>query len=98
MKTSHTPGPWHVSEVFPYVIVQNGSAGFVCVGMTNSDRKIPRADMYLIAAAPDLLAALEEIAKGAGPFSRDALTHASNTIDYMKEVANAAIRKARGEA
>jgi hypothetical protein len=31
--------------------------------------------------------ALLEIAKGEGPFSRDPLTHAENTIEAMKELA-----------
>ena len=65
----------------------------------------------LLAAAPDmaakidrieavngeLLAALEEIAEGAGPFSMDPLTHAGNTIEAMKEIARAAIAKAKGD-
>ena len=49
------------------------------------------------AAAPDLMEALEDIARGAGPYSRDPLVHASNTIEYMVNVAQAAIAKARGE-
>ena len=36
--------------------------------------------------------ALEEIAEGRGTYSRDPLTHASNTIDEMKETARAALR------
>lgn len=35
--------------------------------------------------------ALTEIAEGKGPFSRDPLTHASNTIDAMKELARQAL-------
>lgn len=31
--------------------------------------------------------ALQEVAKGEGPFSRDQLTHAQNTIEAMKEIA-----------
>ena len=46
------------------------------------------------AAAPDLLAALQEIAKGEGAFSLDPLTFANNTIENMKEIANTAIAKA----
>jgi hypothetical protein len=36
--------------------------------------------------------ALEEIAKGAGPYSRDPLEHASNTIDAMKSIAVEALQ------
>lgn len=45
----------------------------------------------------DLYDALEEIAKGEGEFNRDPLIHAENTIDNMKELARAALAKARGE-
>lgn len=43
------------------------------------------------------LAAMEEIAKGEGPFSRDPFKHAENVIDSMKAVAVAAITNAKGE-
>ena len=38
-----------------------------------------------------LEAALREIAKGEGAFSRDPLEHASNTIDSMKGIAKTAL-------
>ena len=38
-----------------------------------------------------LIKALEEIAEGAGPYSRDPLTHAENTIEAMKEIAKNAL-------
>jgi len=37
--------------------------------------------------------ALKEIAKGEGAFSLDPLTHASNTIDNMKEIAEKALEE-----
>jgi hypothetical protein len=46
----------------------------------------------------DLLAALEEIAQGKGPFSRDHHQHAENCIVAMQDLARAAIKLARGEA
>lgn len=54
---------------------------------TAKDAEIAR----LRAANAGLLAALEEIAKGKGEFSRDQLIHASNTINAMKELARDAI-------
>jgi len=45
-----------------------------------------------------LVAALQEIAKGEGPFSRDPLTHAENTIEAMKEIARLALEQAEGGA
>ncbi len=47
-------------------------------------------------ACREMYAALKEITKGAGPFSCDPLTHASNTIEAMKTLANAALPKAEG--
>lgn len=38
-----------------------------------------------------LEAALKAIAKREGPFSRDQLTHASNTIDAMAQIAEDAL-------
>jgi hypothetical protein len=38
-----------------------------------------------------LRAALTEISKGEGAFSRDPLTHAVNTIDSMKQIARDAL-------
>lgn len=43
-----------------------------------------------------LLAAMREIAKGNGEFSRDPLTHATNTIESMKTIAREAIELAEG--
>ena len=52
----------------------------------------------LFASAPAMLEALKEISRGAGPFSRDPLTHADNCIDAMKSLARDAIAKATGAA
>ena len=39
----------------------------------------------------ELLMTLHEIARGAGPYSRDPLEHATNTIEAMKQLAKNAI-------
>jgi len=46
----------------------------------------------------ELLAALTEIAKCEGAYSRDELTHARNTIENMAMIAENAIAKAEGDA
>lgn len=56
------------------------------------------ANARLWAAASNMLAALEEIAKGEGRFSRDPLTHATNTVEDMQALAVAAIAKATEES
>ena len=106
---THTPGPWnfaravkpganeennhliyngekrHIAEVFQYqehdFIIELAEAS---------------ANARLIAAAPELLEALKEIAKGEGPYSMDRLTHANNTIENMIAIAQQAIAKAEG--
>jgi len=70
--------------------------------MNTDERKAAEAKAERLAEKPtgaeeaDLLAALEEISKGVGPFSQDHLTHAKNTIEAMKGLARAAIAKAKG--
>jgi hypothetical protein len=44
----------------------------------------------------ELLEALREIAKGAGPYSQDPHEHARNTIEAMKQLAKEAIAQAEG--
>lgn len=95
---AHTPGPWksggdYVSAptVGLYVVAQ-------CYSGCDAGREEARANAALIAAAPDMLFALREIAKGQGAYSRDPFQHACNTIEDMKEIANAAIAKAEGRS
>jgi hypothetical protein len=83
MSTKHTPGPWkHVRDSW---IVADSAV--VCVFQSVTEP----ADARLIAAAPDMLAALKE----AEPFLRR-----FGTSDEATAVANvcAAIAKATGEA
>ena len=47
----------------------------------------------LKALVRELRAALQEIAKGEGPYFRDPLTHAANCIAVMKRLANGALAK-----
>lgn len=100
----HTPGPWTYRkapkmgaidgcEIHTVNEVQHTS---VFSGPEFTGYAYSEPNAKLMAAVPDLLAALEEIAKGEGAYSRDPLTHAENTIDAMKALASAAIQKARG--
>lgn len=102
MTTRHSPLPWRrVADdsvdcigLTTDTIVDGGNAAVAVI----ADCIDAEANARLFVAAPTMLAALEEIAKGAGPYSRDPLTHAENCIDSMKALAAAAIAKARGES
>ena len=103
MKTQHTPGPWHVEQPFgepgTYVAVTfpGFSPGLVCRLIDQARTPEGIANARLIAAAPDLLAALEETRdflmggdslESADPWVRELI---SDTIDP-------AIARARGES
>lgn len=94
MKTKHTPGPW---EVRPSSNPHNGSAwrDIVSTGTEFSPAYVGEAldrDARLIAAAPDLLAALEYITRSAES------GHYIERSGPEVTAARAAIAKARGEA
>ena len=91
MSEKHTPGPWRRDAACGGLAIESEKHGNI--GLVNLARA-SMADARLIAAAPELLEALHEIAKGEGAFSRDQLTHATNTIEIMVEIARAAIAKA----
>lgn len=83
MKNTHTPGPWRIGDgESSRVYLVNGPDGAIGE-VVYADARNP-ADARLIAAAPDLLAALEECVSTLRP--------------YYRNIARAAIAKARGEA
>lgn len=94
--SKHTKGPWRV-DPSANCDVQTADGQFeiatthpeiLCGG--ECDRSAARANAALIAAAPDMLAALEEIA---------AQEWVENCLDpqWAARIARAAIAKARGE-
>lgn len=65
----HTPGPWRINEKYKWQFVEGGRGyeSSICMidGMPYPSEKpgpVMRANARLIAAAPDLLEALEKIA------------------------------------
>ena len=96
METKHTPGPWEYrpepEQPNPYwhqFKVSFGSAG-IMEGASHDRHGQGAHNARLIAAAPDLLAALEEIiAEAEGGWLRQSL---------IAKRARAAIAKAKGEA
>lgn len=95
--SGHTPGPWKVTKfgtIFSAVVVRSlndGAIALVCEhlqpGKNLLCRKTMAANARLIAAAPTLLAALEDVV-------REKTMH-GNVVDSMRTV-RAAIDLARG--
>lgn len=93
MKMKHTPGPWVLHPTACYPAVRSvGTADIgpkrICTVGTMGKRPVDWANARLIAAAPDLLAALEAI-----------LSHPVSvvTVQLMQD-AIAAIDKAEGRS
>lgn len=85
-RASHTPGPWGLKPC------SHGGLILLRDGITQSHLQIaPEADARLIAAAPDLLAALEEVAVTLDKWKGQAYVDLAN-------VARRATTKAKGEA
>ncbi len=83
--SEHTPGPWHADDDGCSVFAEGDESHRVC-RMSSLTAEQDQADATLIAAAPDLLAALEAVAQAKydGPG------------DPVWVEALAAIRKAKG--
>ena len=77
-QATHTPGPWYILGDY----VSSRSGGEVVCPI----KRIRAEDLSLIAAAPDLLAALETIAAG------------NTDADGMVRIAAEALSKAEGGA
>jgi hypothetical protein len=102
MTAQHTQGPWSYlpGDGLAWPSVQRATeGGFVVVG---SSREREEADAKLIAAAPDLLEALQELlaaerANSLEIFGRDTGGHPLNAAGVARKKARAAIAKANGE-
>ncbi|QEL18751.1 hypothetical protein PX52LOC_05788 [Limnoglobus roseus] len=95
-KATHTPGPWRVDSgmgSLSYVRAKSGELVASCTWMHSDGKPIEaQANARLIAAAPDLLDALEAMWDSA-------CTNASSTPSKAAFIkAHAAINKAKGLA
>ncbi len=95
MTNKHTPGPWKVSSDH-YHICKGATAVAAVFGTTGHDAARSEANARLIAAAPELLEALEhaltttqKIARGTG--------RRHYTLNTLQEMADA-IKAAKGNA
>ena len=92
MKTKHTPGPWKVEDRGQLnALTVHASDGLrIALIEYSNDRKIDEADAGLIAAAPDLLAALKELVSRCD--GEEGIVRDGSNIQTIK--AHAAIKKA----
>ncbi len=102
MSTKHTPGPWEVMDSFYPSIKEVFGASFKisCVmwatDLTEEDYQKRRADLRLIAAAPELLEAVKALIEGYENTEHTGLMDMQVCgSDIIK--ARAAIAKATGE-
>jgi len=100
-QTAHTPGPWRVTEYGGEIAIHAEDNTKVALPEKwfASDRVEAAANAHLIAAAPELLAALESIAAGS---VQDTGENGMGTVNIDREtmqlIARAALAKATGGA
>lgn len=101
MSTTHTPGPWRIlpdnysGETHWMVVDSNGAPLFDSVNRSPAaDDATEQSDLILAAAAPDLLAELQNIAN-ANPSTWDAETRDQFQL-WAQNRARSAIAKATG--
>lgn len=97
MKTEHTPGPWDVryydnngQAVVSAEHIEIATCWHHCVG---SIEKEMHANARLIAAAPDLLVALQDVD---ALWMHHSIAHGDGKISPLHEQVIAAIAKAKG--
>lgn len=85
---THTPGPWEAKFYAPgdsYRITYLGTDNWLADVWIDGAATQAIADARLIAAAPDLLDALERLVRSDNAFEHaDALEHAETVIDRAK--------------
>jgi len=92
--TQHTPGPWEASQYSQWAISSDNGHIAKVYGAdgTHQTPEQARANAHLIAAAPELLAALE----AAKAYMEDPYPDGDD-LSHVLTRAGAAIAKARGE-
>jgi hypothetical protein len=98
-KENHTPGPWHVCRHVggePNGYIQRGTLDAEQSRPTQVVRGVRPRDAALIAAAPELLSALEDIMYVADKDGRT-LEDLPGIMSRISKTARAAIAKAEGK-
>jgi hypothetical protein len=99
----HTPGPWEVSRNNAGAIPLHfqppevfGRGGNCCVASNLGNGPESEANARLIAAAPELLEALQECLTDDGAACYRSREYAEKRIRYIDTIARAAIAKSEG--
>jgi hypothetical protein len=98
MKTTHTPGPWRVHEKSPTLVIDKHGLviaqahSYAECGIMRDEAE---ANARLIAAAPELLEALESVVEMYDARPCDA--YPKGTLVYLQDVIKPLILKAKGE-
>ena len=88
--SKHTPGPWKIVDAWNYYMVEGqNDEEIIWQDGPYQTPTINKANACLIAAAPDLLKALEEISLCS--------QNSMSSKDECGRIARAAIAKAKGE-
>lgn len=100
-QATHTPGPWRTSQqnFFNILAQVDGKARMIAAAYVANDPSPSfkdseewRANSRLLAAAPELLEALEQLADAAA----EVITYENSPITRARDAAIGAIAKARG--
>lgn len=96
--SKHTPGPWMLNEgATGDLFISGADNTYVCeIGAPEEDSVLP--DAHLIAAAPDLLALLQEIGQWDFPNGMQILPEHIRLLRQWPKQARTAIEKAAGRA
>jgi hypothetical protein len=92
--SKHTPGPWQIHGTWPDDVV-DATGSLVVSAYGDYESPVTQANARLIAAAPELLAALEHMVAVA---NWSTTIQSEEQFDAMIASAEAAIRKAKGES
>jgi hypothetical protein len=98
METKHTPGPWINQGSRVVDLPGRQYAATICTLGTSTEIADPLANAQLIAAAPDLLEALQECIteEGAACLARDDAYQMRKRLYTINTLARVAIAKATG--
>lgn len=96
MTTTHTPGPWTLGEKRDSCRRVNDPEGFGIVSVIATDEQ-SEANAALIAAAPELLAALRKLEALVDGWENTLTEKAGAVVSAHLATARAAIAKAEGQ-